>query len=169
MLKRNVGRFPLFDPIVEDAPDIQCVDSLPTEVVNPAAQDLLAFKFNGLRSIFGAGGNLPGGGVGGRGRARFAPEESWGKVVAIDPLTGVARWEYKVLTPPWGGVMSTAGNLVFGGTQEGVVFALNATTGERLWYFAGNDRIYASPISYLVNGKQYVSLAIGDLLATFGL
>src|SRR5205809_7318606 len=58
VLKRNVGRFPLFDPIVEDAPDIQCVDSLPTEVVNPAAQDLLAFKFNGLRSIFGAGGNI---------------------------------------------------------------------------------------------------------------
>jgi alcohol dehydrogenase (cytochrome c) len=118
--------------------------------------------------IFGNGGNLPGGG--GRGRAaRFAPEESWGKVIAIDPLTGAIQWEYKVLTPPWGGVTSTAGNLVFGGTQEGVIFALDARTGERLWYFAGNDRVYASPVTYLANGKQYMSLAVGDVIATFGL
>jgi alcohol dehydrogenase (cytochrome c) len=118
--------------------------------------------------IFGNGGNLPGGG--GRGRpARFAPEESWGKVIAIDPLTGVIKWEHKVLTPPWGGVTSTAGNLVFGGTQEGVIFALDARTGERLWYFAGNDRVYASPVTYLANGKQYMSLAVGDVIATFGL
>ena len=53
---------------------------------------------------------------GGRGRVRFAPEESWGKVVAIDPLSGDIKWEHKVLSPPWGGVMATAGNLVFGGT-----------------------------------------------------
>jgi alcohol dehydrogenase (cytochrome c) len=120
--------------------------------------------------IFGAGGNLPNSGIaGGRGRVRFAPEESWGKVIAISPLTGEIQWEHKVLTPPWGGVLSTAGNLVFGGTQEGVVFALNARTGERLWHFAGNERVYASPISFLANGKQYVSLAVGDVLLTFGL
>ena len=119
--------------------------------------------------VFGAGGNLPGALAEGRRPARFAPEESWGKVVAIDPLSGATKWEHKVLTPPWGGVMSTAGNLVFGGTQEGVVFALDARTGRRLWYFAGNDRVYASPISYLANGKQYVSLAVGDVLVTFGL
>ena len=124
----------------------------------------------GGNGMFGAGGNLPADpAAGGRGRARFAPEESWGKVVAIDPLSGAIKWEHKVLTPPWGGVMSTAGNLVFGGTLEGVVFALDARTGERLWYFAGNERVYASPISYLSNGKQYVSLAVGDVLVTFGL
>ena len=118
--------------------------------------------------IFGAGGNLPEARGGGRGRARFLPEESWGKVVAIDPLSGEIKWEHKVISPPWGGVMSTAGNLVFGGTQEGVVFALDSRTGERLWYFAANERVYASPISYLANGKQYVSLAVGDVLVTFG-
>jgi outer membrane protein assembly factor BamB len=108
--------------------------------------------------------------AGGRGRApRFAPEESWGKVTAIDPLTGTIKWEHKVLTPPWGGVTSTAGNLVFGGTLEGVIFALDARTGQRLWYFAGNDRVYASPVTYLANGKQYMSLAVGDVIATFGL
>jgi alcohol dehydrogenase (cytochrome c) len=105
----------------------------------------------------------------GRRAPRFAPEESWGKVIAIDPPTGTIQWEHKVITPPWGGVMATAGNLVFGGTLEGVVFALNARTGQRLWHFAGNDRVYATPISYLAGGKQYVSLPVGDVLITFGL
>jgi alcohol dehydrogenase (cytochrome c) len=121
--------------------------------------------------VFGAGGNLPSSLATGRNprAARFAPEESWGKVVAIDPFTGLTKWEHKVISPPWGGVMSTAGNLVFGGTTEGIIFALDARTGDRLWYFPANDRVYASPISYLANGKQYVSLAVGDVLMTFGL
>jgi outer membrane protein assembly factor BamB len=100
--------------------------------------------------IFGAGGNLPEDTVAGNPRAaHFGTEESWGKVVAIDPLSADINWEHKVLTRPWSGVMSTAGGLVFGGTMEGVVFALDARTGERLWYFAGNDRVYASPMELL--------------------
>jgi alcohol dehydrogenase (cytochrome c) len=65
--------------------------------------------------------------------------------------------------------MATAGNLVFGGTLEGNVFALDAVTGKRLWRFSGNDRIYASPISFLSNGKQHVSIPVGDVLITFSL
>src|SRR5262249_8514002 len=102
-------------------------------------------------------------------RQRFAPEESWGKVTAIDPTSGTSKWEHKVLTPPWGGVMSTAGNLVFGGTIDGMVFALDARNGERLWTFSGNSSVYATPISYLAGGKQFVSLPVGDVLITFGL
>jgi hypothetical protein len=49
----------------------------------------------------------------------FAPEESSGKAIAIDPATGAIKWEYRVLSPPWGGLMSTAGNLVFGGHHRG--------------------------------------------------
>jgi alcohol dehydrogenase (cytochrome c) len=100
---------------------------------------------------------------------RFAPEESWGQVMAIEPLTGEAKWIHKVLTPPWGGVMATAGNLVFGGTLEGMVFALDARTGERLWHFSGNDRVYSTPISFLAGGRQLVSIPVGDVLLTFGL
>jgi len=100
---------------------------------------------------------------------RFAPEESWGKVTAIDPLTAQIKWEHKVLTPGWSGLLSTAGNLVFGGTFEGMVFGLNAQTGEMLWHFSGNDRVYAGPISYLVKGKQYISIPVGDVIVTFGL
>lgn len=98
-----------------------------------------------------------------------APEESWGKVIAIDPGTGTIKWEHKVLTPPWGGVMASAGDLVFGGTLEGMIFALNSTTGKRLWTFSSNGPVFASPISFLANGKQMVSIAAGDMIATFGL
>jgi alcohol dehydrogenase (cytochrome c) len=113
-------------------------------------------------ALFGRGGG------GGR-PARFAPEESYGKAVAIDPRTGAIKWEFRVLTPPWGGLMSTAGNLVFGGTIQGVIFALNATTGERLWTFASNGPVYGTAISYLADGKQFVSIPAGDVIVTFGL
>ena len=102
-------------------------------------------------------------------RAVGMPEESWGKVIAVDPGTGNIKWEHRVLTPPWGGVMATAGNLVFGGTLEGMIFALNATTGERLWTFSSNGPVFASPISYTANGKQLISIPAGDLIVTFGL
>jgi alcohol dehydrogenase (cytochrome c) len=99
----------------------------------------------------------------------FAPEESWGKVIGMAPTTGDIKWEYKVITPPWGGVMSTAGNLVMGGTIEGNVFALDAYTGEVLWRFLGNDRVYGSPMSFLSKGKQHISIPVGDVLVTFSL
>jgi len=102
-------------------------------------------------------------------RAVGTPEESWGKVIAVDPGTGNIKWEHRVLTPPWGGVMATAGNLVFGGTLEGMILALNATTGERLWTFSSNGPVFASPISYTANGKQLISIPAGDLIVTFGL
>jgi len=102
-------------------------------------------------------------------RAVGTPEESWGKMIAVDPGTGNIKWEHRVLTPPWGGVMATAGNLIFGGTLEGMIFALNATTGERLWTFSSNGPVFASPISYTANGKQLISIPAGDLIVTFGL
>jgi alcohol dehydrogenase (cytochrome c) len=104
-----------------------------------------------------------------RGRPQFAPEESFGKVLALDPGTADIKWEYRVLTPPWSGVMATAGNLVFGGTLEGNVFALDARTGKRLWRFPGNGPVFAAPVSFLSNGRQLVSLAVGDVLMTFSL
>ena len=65
--------------------------------------------------------------------------------------------------------MSTAGNVVFGGTLQGVIFALNATTGERLFTFASNGPVYGTAISYLADGKQLVSIPAGDVIVTFGL
>ena len=50
-----------------------------------------------------------------------------------------------------------------------MIFALNATTGERLWTFASNGPVYGTAISYLADGKQFVSIPAGDLIVTFGL
>jgi alcohol dehydrogenase (cytochrome c) len=108
-------------------------------------------------------------GGGGGGGARFRPEESWGKLIAMTPETGEVQWEHRILSPPWAGVLSTAGNLVFSATPSGNFYALDARTGKELWSFNGGERVHASPISFLSRGKQLVSIAVGDLLIAFGL
>ena len=108
-------------------------------------------------------------GGGGGGGARFRPEESWGKLIAMVPETGEIKWEHRILTPPWAGVLSTAGNLVFSATPSGNFYALDAKTGKELWRFNGGDRVYASPITFLSRGRQMITLPIGDVLIAFGL
>jgi alcohol dehydrogenase (cytochrome c) len=108
-------------------------------------------------------------GGGGGGGARFRPEESWGKLVAMTPETGEIQWEHRILSPPWAGVLSTAGNLVLSATPSGNFYALDARTGEELWHFNGGDRVFASPITFLTRGKQVITIPIGDVLIAFGL
>ena len=103
------------------------------------------------------------------GGARDNPADpGYGLILALQPETGEIRWRHKIITPMRSGVLSTAGNLVFGSTMEGNVFALDARTGKDLWHFPGNDVSYASPMSYACNGKQYVAVPIGDVLMAFG-
>jgi alcohol dehydrogenase (cytochrome c) len=108
-------------------------------------------------------------GGGGGGGARFRPEESWGKLVAMRPGTGEVQWEHRILAPPWAGVLSTAGNLVFSATPSGNFYALDARTGKELWRFNGGDRVFASPVTFLSRGKQLITIPIGDVLIAFGL
>ena len=108
-------------------------------------------------------------GGGGGGGARFRPEESWGKLMAMIPETGEIKWEHRILAPPWAGALSTAGNLVFSATPSGNFYALDARTGKELWHFNGGDRVFASPITFLSRGKQLVTIPIGDNLIAFGL
>jgi len=108
-------------------------------------------------------------GGGGGGGARFRPEESWGYLIAMAPETGEIRWQHRILSPPWAGVLSTAGNLVFSATPSGNFYALDARTGKELWHFNGGDRVFAGPITFLSRGKQLVTIPIGDNLVAFGL
>jgi alcohol dehydrogenase (cytochrome c) len=78
-------------------------------------------------------------------------------------------WEHRLVTAPWSGVLSTAGNLVVSITNEGNVFALDAQTGKELWHFPGGGRAASAPISYLSRGKQYIAVSVGDVLISFGL
>ncbi|MBM3797850.1 MAG: hypothetical protein FJW31_28245 [Acidobacteria bacterium] len=79
-------------------------------------------------------------------------------------------WEFKVTSPPYAGLLSTAGNLVFGATNEGQFFALNAATGQPLWRFQATSLLVRSnPMSYSVDGKQHVAMTMGNSLYVFGL
>ncbi|MDX1981839.1 MAG: PQQ-dependent dehydrogenase, methanol/ethanol family [Bryobacteraceae bacterium] len=96
-------------------------------------------------------------------------EEQWGAVRAFKPATGEVVWEHKLFSPPYSGLLSTAGNLVFGATSEGQFYALNATTGKALYRFQTGGLIRSNPMSYLSDGKQYVAMALGNTLYVFGL
>jgi alcohol dehydrogenase (cytochrome c) len=91
-----------------------------------------------------------------------------GAVRAIQPRTGEIVWEYKLHTKPQAGILSTAGDVVFGGTNEGQFFALDSKTGAELWRANLGGVIAAGPVSYLSNGKQQITIAAGSALFTFG-
>jgi alcohol dehydrogenase (cytochrome c) len=77
-------------------------------------------------------------------------------------------WEFPLHSPPWSGVLSTAGGLVFGGANEGHFFALNAATGKPLWRFPTGGPVQSNPVSFMSNGKQLVAVAAGHALFVFG-
>lgn len=88
-------------------------------------------------------------------------EDYIGSLKAMDPNTGAVKWEYKNPAPLWGGVMSTAGGLVFFGTPEGELKALDDKTGEELWSFQTGSGIVGQPITWEQDGEQYVSVISG--------
>ncbi len=79
------------------------------------------------------------------------------------------KWEWKHPSPTWSGVLSTAGGVVFTGDAEGNFIALDAVSGKALWHFQCGASVYSSPMTYAVDGKQYVAVAAGSALFTFGL
>ncbi len=98
---------------------------------------------------------------GGRGPARPpAPfrkeEEGFGAVRALDPRTGEKKWDFKMVNFTESGVLSTGGDLVFSGGMEGNFYALDAKSGELLWNVNLGGPSASGPISYSVNGKQYI-------------
>lgn len=88
-------------------------------------------------------------------------EEQWGVLSAVDYHTGKIRWEVKTRQPLIGGVLATAGGVVFFGEGNGRFNALDATTGAQLWSFQAGAGVNAPPASYTVDGKQYVVVAAG--------
>ncbi len=88
-------------------------------------------------------------------------EDYIGSLKAINPVDGKTVWEYKNNSPLWGGIMTTAGGLVFMGTPEGYFKAFNAQTGEELWKFQTGSGIVGSPITWEQDGEQYVTIVSG--------
>jgi len=98
----------------------------------------------------------------------FDNATSRGAVRALNPLTGEVKWEYRNSVTNIGGLLSTAGGVVFGG-QNDHFFALDAKSGRELWLVRTGGRIVAAPITFLCDGKQLVTIAAGHDILTFGL
>ena len=105
----------------------------------------------------------------GGGEQALTGDDAAGFVKALDVRTGELRWEFPLLTPPWAGVMATAGGLLFGGSNEGNLFALDAVTGETLWDFQAGAAARSNPMAFEVDGKQRVVMSAGDAVFVFGL
>jgi len=86
---------------------------------------------------------------------------AWGELKAWDPIEQKTVWSVKHPGSFNGGVLSTAGNLVFQGTGDGRFAAYAADTGERLWEVLVRVGIVAPPISYAIDGIQYISVLAG--------
>lgn len=102
-------------------------------------------------------------------KRELTDEEPTGALRAWNALTGERVWEFKLHTPPWCGLMATAGDLVFSGTLEGDFFALDAFTGKLLWRIQTGAEIWSNPISYRFEGKQHIAVASGSALIAFAL
>lgn len=89
------------------------------------------------------------------------PMDGRGSLIAWDPVKRSARWRVDYPTGWNTGTTTTAGNLVFQGTNAGTFYAYDARDGRRLWAFDARLGIIAPPITYAVGGKQYVSILVG--------
>jgi alcohol dehydrogenase (cytochrome c) len=106
----------------------------------------------------------------GGGGENAGPIENYHSAIrAIDPVSGDVRWEYPIAPRSTSGLLTTAGDLVFGGTVDGYFFAIDAVSGEELWHVAVGARVHSAPVTYSVNGEQFVTIAAGNVVFTFGL
>jgi alcohol dehydrogenase (cytochrome c) len=88
-------------------------------------------------------------------------EKQWGRLSAVNLNTGKVMWHADTEQPLMGGVLATAGNLVFTGEGNGAFNAYDATKGKKLWSFQCGAGVNAPAVSYVVKGKQYIAVAAG--------
>jgi alcohol dehydrogenase (cytochrome c) len=106
---------------------------------------------------------------------RATPINTWtdavghGTVMAIDPNTGQTKWKFEQFDVTDSGILTTATDLLFTGGREGYFYALDARSGAVLWKASLGGQIVMGPITYAVDGRQYVSVISGNSLVTFGL
>lgn len=106
----------------------------------------------------------------GGGGENVLPQDAYQSAIrAIDPRTGDVRWEFLLQPRASAGVLATAGDLVFSGGVDGYFYALDAVSGRELWHIQLGSRVHSAPMSYAVDGQQYVTVAAGNVVYTFGL
>lgn len=106
---------------------------------------------------------------------RRSPINNWtnesgnGAVLALDPKTGKRVWSFAQYDLTNAGNLVTASDILFSGGNEGYFYAFNAKTGEVLWQTNLGGAMFNAPITYEVDGKQYVTVNAGNILSTFAL
>ena len=104
------------------------------------------------------------------GTVRRDPDKAYGALRAIDAATGERRWEFKFATPSFGGVLSTASGVVFDGDNEGNFMAFDARTGTNVWHYQTGSPLWGgSPMTYTLDGRQYVVVGSGSAIVAFAL
>lgn len=91
----------------------------------------------------------------------FDEKQRYGTLTAINLKSGKVSWQKETRLPMLGGTLATAGDLVFSGEGDGEFFAVDATTGEKLWSYKQSYGVNAPPVSYSHNGRQYIAVAAG--------
>ena len=84
-----------------------------------------------------------------------------GVLRAVDPVSGEIKWTHKEKLPLWAGVLATKGGLIFTGTGDGFIKAFDEKTGEELWKFQTGSGIVSCPITWEMDGEQYIGFASG--------
>ena len=96
-------------------------------------------------------------------------DEGYGAIRAFDPKTGERKWEFKMSNLTMAGILTTTTNVLFSGGREGYFFALDARDGKLLWKVPLGGQISSGPMSYSINGRQYVAVSAGSALFSFAL
>ena len=107
--------------------------------------------------------------TGGGGRYTQPMDAFHSSIRAIDPATVEIVWEFPIMPRSSAGITTTAGGLLFSGSADGYFFALDAATGEELWNVSLSRRVHAAPMTWSVDGEQFVTIASGNVVFTFGL
>jgi alcohol dehydrogenase (cytochrome c) len=119
---------------------------------------------------FGGGGPRPTGPATKTGVQNFrADEDIYGAVRAIDPKTGDKKWEFKMADVTEAGILTTVSDVLFTGGHEGYFFALDARNGKLLWKSPLGGEVRSGPMTYMVNGRQYVAVDAGNSLFVWAL
>ena len=96
-------------------------------------------------------------------------ERASGVLKALDPLTGEAKWSFPMYHMTWSGTLATSGGLIFAGDEDGYLMAFDAKNGKLLWKLNTGNRLVTGPITYMVNGRQYITMPSGAAVITFAL
>ena len=106
---------------------------------------------------------------GGGGQRLVNGDAAYSAVRALESTTGKVKWQFKMVGDSWTGTLATAGGLVFCADSQGNFLALDDATGKPAWNIQLGNSLRANPITYAVDGKQYVEGAAGNSIFVFGL